>query len=102
MINIMRPRTNMITVNKGFIILCNVIAFAIALQAVDISMGSEVGVDNEIVAPRDAMIPHITITNKTLVSTFMEGLGVDHKFNRPRHIAECIYPWDNYIRGRWG
>ena len=60
----MKFQSNMGSVNKGIVVLANMVAFVAAFQAVDMSMVDDVEVGGEVMPPRDAVLPHITVTDE--------------------------------------
>ena len=86
------------SVTKRFIILFNIIAFTAIIFALDKTMTFEVEAEAEVSQPREASLPHITITDEMKVGMFYDGLRIDHSVINPKDIVKSINPWESYVQ----
>ena len=81
-----------------YVVLLNILAFVAAFHAVDISITDETVIIDEVLPPREVLLPHITITDEMKIGMFFDKLRIDYSIIEPKNIVQCISPWEPYIQ----
>ena len=82
---------------KSVIILAFIVALFVLNTIVNVESES-VFVEEIHVVNKDIAIPTMTLTNEIKAGLFLERLRIDTSRIRPGKIAECITPWEKYIK----
>jgi len=91
----------MILIKKCFVILLGLIVFKVSLYTLEISLNEETEEEDiveQIFVPQEVMLPNLTLTDEMKVKMFFEDLRIDLSVIKPKEIAECISPWELYIK----